>query len=151
MQAGASVTVDANAAIPQEIQPNDPRHLGNLTANMTRINAQVSNDTKYDPAPPPRVDKNGKPVIEQFVAQLEASETQLRGERFYAVGAIAAIIVVCILVVAADPKLNSTVKEIRNGYMFLGLSGVMSLITIYIMIRAIKTNELITWYPQLRG
>ena len=64
MQAGSNVTLDASAAVPQEIRANDPRHLGNLTKNMSKINAQVSTDTKYDPTPPPRVDKNGKPIIE---------------------------------------------------------------------------------------
>ena len=151
MQSGQTATVAAGAAVPSEIQSTDPRHLNNLTKNMTQINAQVSNDTKYDPTPPPRVDKDGNPIRESFVSELEASEVELRAEKLYAVGAIAAIVGVCVLVIAADPKMRAPLSNVQNGYLFLGLSGIICLITIYIIVRALRTNEIITWYPQLRG
>jgi len=116
---------------------------------MTSINAQVSADTKYDPQAPPRVDKNGNPVKESFMSELGASEQRLRDERLYAVGAIAAIVGVTILVVLSDPKMRTPVASIRNGYLFLGASLLLCLITIGTVAYARRQNEIITWYPQL--
>ena len=149
MQAGTNVTVDANAAHPSDIRPSDPRHLNNLSKNMTVINSQVSADTKYDPQAPPRVDKNGKPVKESFMSELGASDQKLRDEKLYAVGAIAAIVGVTILVVLSDPKMRAPVATIRNGYLFLGSSLLLCLITIGTVAYARRQNEIITWYPQL--
>jgi len=149
MQAGTSVTVDANAAHPSDIRPNDPRHLNNLSKNMTSINAQVSADTKYDPQAPPRVDKSGKPIKEKFVSDLGASDQKIRDESLYAAGAVAAIVGVTIIVVLSDPKMRSPVSGIRNGYAFLFGSLLICLVTLLVVVHARRINEIKTWYPQL--
>lgn len=148
MQAGSNVTLDASAAVPQEIRANDPRHLGNLTKNMSKINAQVSSDTKYDPTPPPRVDKNGKPLVENYTAELGASDTKLIDEKLFAIGALAAIVAVTILVIVLDPKLQSAVSQTQNGYVFLSVAALLCAITVLVVMRARYYNEIKMWYPR---
>lgn len=148
MQAGSNVTLDASAAVPQEIRANDPRHLGNLTKNMSKINAQVSSDTKYDPTPPPRVDKNGKPLIEHYTAELGASDTKLIDEKLFAIGALAVIVAVTILVIVLDPKLHSAVSQTQNGYVFLSVAALLCAITVLVVMRARYYNEIKMWYPR---
>jgi hypothetical protein len=148
MQAGTNVTLDANAAIPSDIRADDPRHLGNLTKNMTKINAQVSSDTKYDPTPPPRVDSKGNPVKEKFTAELGASDMKLVDEKLYALGALAAIVGITVLVVFLDPKLRLPISKVNHGYVFLSAAGLICLLTIFMVTRARQANEVIRWYPQ---
>jgi len=156
MQTGSTPVLDANAAHPAEIRPSDPRHLGNMTKKMDAINKQVSSDTKYDPAPPPRVDQNGKPVIENFRNQLSfqalaASEAQLNDEMLYANGAGALIGLIAIGVILLDPKLRQQTQGIQYGFLYLGGSAIMFIITLIIVYMARKRNELIMWYPDLRN
>ena len=148
MQAGSNVTLDANAAVPQEIRANDPRHLGNLTKNMSKINAQVSSDTKYDPTPPPRVDKNGKPIIENYIAELGPSDAKLVDEKLFAIGALAVIVAVTILVIVLDPKLQSAVSQTQNGYVFLSVAALLCATTVLVVMRARHYNEIKMWYPR---
>lgn len=148
MQSGSNPTLDANAAHPPEIRKDDPRHLGNLTKKMNSINSQVSADTKYDPAPPPRVDKDGKPVTETFVSPVPASDNKIYAEYFYALGGLSLIILVAIFVSIIDPKVRfSTFKNTRTSIalIFTGLFCITTICISYLSHRQI-INDI--WYPR---
>jgi len=157
MQTGSNPTLDANAQHPPEIRSSDPRHLGNLTKKMNAINSQVASDTKYDPAPPPRVDQNGRPVEEHFVSEIETnasvpvSETKLAAERLYIATGLAAIVLVIVGVIFTDPKLRKQAAQIEYGFLLLGAVAVLSIATIGITLHYHKNTELALWYPQGRG
>lgn len=151
MQAGGNITLDANAQHPPEIRPDDPRHLGNLTKKMGSINAQVSSDTKYDPNPPPRVDIRGNPVTETFESELPISEAELSSEFLYAVGATALAVIVVVVVIIIDPALRRTFSQIQYSYYLLASTSILAMVTIYICKEAIHKNEIINWYPPMRG
>ena len=151
MQAGNNVTLDANANHPPEIRPDDPRHLGNLTKKMNVVNAQVASDTKYDPAPPPRVDQNGKPVNESFVSEVPVPDSRLSSEFLYAVGATALTVIVVVIVLIVDPRLRRQIAQIQYSYYLLSATTVLAIITIFVCKQAMNQNEVITWYPSLRG
>jgi hypothetical protein len=153
MQSGTSVHLDANAAIPGDIRADDPRHLGNMTKRMTSINGQASNDTKYDPKPPPRVDAKGNPIKENFMAELATlgvSDTKIKDEILYAIGGLAVIALVCIFLTLVDPSLRTPVSETRSGYLFLFIAFLICVSTVVIVTILRRQNEIITWYPQLR-
>lgn len=148
MQSGSNPTLDANAAHPPEIRKDDPRHLGNLTKRMNSINSQVSADTKYDPAPPPRVDKEGKPVTETFVSPVPASDNKIYAEYFYALGGLSLIILVAIFVSIIDPKVRfSTFKNTRTSVALI-FTGVFCITTIFISY--VSHRQIINdiWYPR---
>jgi len=156
MQTGSSPVLDASAAHPPEIRASDPRHLGNMTKKMDAINKQVSSDTKYDPAPPSRVDQNGKPVTENFAEQLEyqqlaASDNKITDELLYADGAGALIGLIAIGVILLDPKLRRQTQGVQYGFLFLAGAGVMCIATLIIVYIARKRSEIVMWYPNLRG
>lgn len=151
MQSGSSPTLDSNAAIPPEIRPSDPRHLGNLTKKMGLINSQVASDTKYDPAPPPRVDRNGNPVNEEFSSELSGAplnvtDTKLLDEMLYAVGACGLIILVAIAVVIIDPSLRKQAASLQYGYYFLATASAFSVATLYVVYISRKQNNIDMWY-----
>ena len=154
MQAGSNPTVDANAAIPPEIQSDDPRHLNNLTAKMHSINAQTASDTKYDPAPPPRVDASGNPVKESFVdvgSPVGLTDTKLTDQYLYAVGAAASAVLVIIVVILVDPRLRREMTKIELSLPLMGGAAVLSVMTLAIVHEAMKRNNYIRWYPNMRG
>jgi hypothetical protein len=156
MQTGSTPVLDSSAAHPPEIRPSDPRHLGNMTKKMDAINKQVSSDTKYDPAPPPRVDQNGNPVKENFIGRLEyqalgASRAQINDEMLYANGAGALIALIAIGIILLDPKLRRQTQGLQYGYVFLASAAIICIITLIIVYMARKRNELIMWYPDLRN
>uniref|UniRef100_A0A6C0DR27 Uncharacterized protein n=1 Tax=viral metagenome TaxID=1070528 RepID=A0A6C0DR27_9ZZZZ len=154
MQTGNNSTVDANAAVPPEIQSDDPRHLKNLTAKMNSINAQTASDTKYDPAPPPRVDASGNPVREYFAdsgAPIGLTETRLSDEYLYAVGAAAASVLVIIAVILADPALFKNIAKIEYSFPLLGGAAVLAVMTLVIVREAMKRNNYVRWHPNMRG
>jgi hypothetical protein len=153
MQTGSNPTLDANAQHPPEIRGSDPRHLGNLTKKMNAINSQVASDTKYDPAPPPRVDQNGRPVAENFsnFETVPISDVKLVAERLYIATGLAGIVLVVVAVIFADPKLRKQAAQIEHGYLLLGSVALLSIITIGITLNYLKNTELAMWYPQGRG
>lgn len=156
MQTGSNPTLDANAQHPPEIRSSDPRHLGNLTKKMNAINSQVASDTKYDPAPPPRVDQNGRPVAENFAdldsyASVPISDVKLVAERLYIATGLAAIVLVVVAVIFADPKLRKQAAQIEYGFLLLAAVGLLSITTIGITLNYQKNTELAMWYPQGRG
>ena len=150
MQAGQSITVDASAAQPAEIQKDDPRHLGNLMSKIAVLNSQAASDTKYDPKPPPRVDKNGKEVLENFKTELDASDIKLIGEFLYGFGALSSIVLVMAVFALIDPKTNRTVANTNNGYMMVGAAIAISLGNIVLVFFSLKSNEIVQWYPALK-
>jgi hypothetical protein len=151
MQAGGNTTLDANAAHPPEIRKDDPRHLGNLTKKMGEINSQVSSDTKYDPAPPPRVDRNGNTVRETFVSSVPPPDAKLANEFLYAVGATAVAVLVAIAVIIVDPVLRKKIMEIEYSLPLMGSVSLLAAMTIWLVDDAMDKNEMILWYPSLRG
>jgi len=154
MQTGSNPTVDANAAIPPEIQPDDPRHLNNLTAKMNAINAQTASDTLYDPTPPPRVDASGNPVKEPFSnagAPIGLTDRSLADEYLYAVGAAALAALVIIAVILIDPAYRGTIAKIEYSFPLLGGAALLSVMTLVIVNEAMKRNNYIRWYPNMRG
>ena len=154
MQTGSNPTVDANAAVPPEIRSDDPRHLKNLTSKMNSINAQTASDTKYDPAPPPRVDAAGNPVSESFAdsgAPIGITDTRISDEYLYAVGAAAAAVLVIIAVILVDPALRREIAKIEFSFPRLGGAAVLSVMTLVIVHEAMKRNHYIRWYPNMRG
>jgi hypothetical protein len=153
MQTGSNPTLDANAQHPPEIRASDPRHLGNLTKKMNAINSQVASDTKYDPAPPPRVDQNGRPVAENFAnfETVPISDVKLVAERLYIATGLAGIVLVVVAVIFADPKMRKQAAQIEHGFLLLGAVALLSIITIGITLNYQKNTELAMWYPQGRG
>ena len=151
MQTALNPTLDANAAHPIEIRGDDPRHLGNLTKKMSGVNAQVAADTHYDPQSPPRVDSNGNPVVEHFVAPLPIpSDLTLADEFAYEIGGGALIVLIGVIVVLTDPKLRSAVSKLKFGFIMLFAATLISGITL-IYVRAIfQVDEALRWYPFLR-
>lgn len=148
MQSGTNPTLDASAAHSPEIREDDPRHLGNLTTRMNSLNAQVSVDTKYDPTPPPRVGKDGKPVTESFVANVPVSDLRLRGEYFYAFGGLSLIILVAIFIVILDPTLRIKIFKNTGSTIFISATvGVClaTMISCYLYYRQIQMD---IWYPR---
>lgn len=149
MQAGENPTVDANAVHPPEIHEDDPRHLNNLMANIHKLNSQSSADTKYDPKPPPRVDKDGKEISEAFEAALDTPDIKLIREVLFALGAMATIVLIMVLFCFLDPKLYRNISEVNHGLTYIGIAAVISTINIGLIYFSMKTNEIILWYPAL--
>jgi hypothetical protein len=148
MQSGSNPTLDANAAHPPEIRKDDPRHLGNLTKKMNSLNSQVSADTKYDPAPPPRVDKDGNPVTETFVSPVPASDQKIYAEYFYALGGLSLIILVAIIVCVVDPRLRSS--TFKNKWASIGIIVTATFCTLTILISYFSHRQIMSdlWYPR---
>ena len=148
MQSGSNPTLDANAAHPPEIRKDDPRHLGNLTKKMNAMNSQVSADTKYDPAPPPRVDKDGKPVTESFIAEVPVSDIKLYDEYFVALGGLSLIIIVAISVCLIDPKVRTNILKSKTNSIAMAATVIICIGTIslaYVSHRQILQD---LWYPR---
>ena len=148
MQTGSAPTLDANAQHPPEIRADDPRHLGNLTKKMNMINAQVSSDTKYDPAPPPRVDKNGKPVNEAFIAEVPAGSAKIEGQYIHLIRAGVLLVITGILVTIFDPDLQKILVTSRYGIRFLMGASAMSVISLLFLRNSQRQNEIDIWYPR---
>lgn len=154
MQTGSNPTVDANAAIPTDIQADDPRHLNNLTKKMNSLNAQTSNDTLYDPLPPPRLDGNGNPIEERFTnsgAPLGLTDVKIADEYLYAVGATAAGVLVLIAVILLDPVSRKNISTIEMSFPLLGGAAVLAIMTMAVVYEAMQRNHYIKWYPNMRG
>ena len=147
MQSASNPTLDANAQHPPEIRADDPRHLKNLTSKMNSINSQVSTDTKYDPAPPPRVDRDGKVVKESFVANVPVTDLKLKEEFLHLLRAGTLLVFVGILVTIFDPDLRKYLLSSQNGVKMLLAAFVISCITMIII--GITQNKIISdmWYP----
>jgi hypothetical protein len=148
MQSGSSPVLDANAAHPPEIRENDPRHLGNLTKKMNSLNGQVSADTKYDPAPPPRVDQDGNPVTETFVSELPPSTLKIYGQYIYAFGALSLIILVAILVCVLDSRLRTRLFGQKWTANILILTSVVCIVTIAFCYKLHRQMKMDLWYPR---
>lgn len=149
MQAGQIVSVDASASQPVEISKKDPRHLNNLTSSITRLNAQSSADTKYDPKPPPRVDASGNEVKEPFMAPIGASDTQLTAGLMYGFGGMSAIVLVMAVFSFIDPSMYAFIRRMRYGVEMLVISTLICLLNMTIIYFALRRNEIIQWYPAL--
>jgi len=149
MQTALNPTLDANAAHPIEIRADDPRHLGNLTKKMSGVNSQVAADTHYDPQAPPRVDMNGKPVKESFVAYLPPSEIQITDEFAYMIGAGALVVLVAIMVILGDSNLRLVLSKTKHGYTMLLVSTIMSAITLIYVRNIFQMDEVLRWYPNI--
>jgi len=150
MQSGENPTVDANAVHPPEIRKDDPRHLENLMSKIHALNSQSSSDTKYDPKPPPRVDRNGKEVSEAFEDALETPDIKLIGELLYAFGALAAIVLVMCLFTYLDPKLYLNISQVPYGFLYIKIAATLSLINVILIFFSLKSNEIVQWYPALK-
>jgi hypothetical protein len=150
MQTGMSITVDASAQNPIEIQSDDPRNLKKLTSRIALLNVQSASDTKYDPKPPNRVDKNGNEVSEAFAAKLEITDTKIHGALLYTTAAISAIILIVIIFSYIDPKVYLSITQTKNGLRYLGLASIISLLSMGVSYHGLKTNETIQWYPALK-
>jgi len=148
MQSGSNPTLDANAAHPQDIREDDPRHLGNLTKKMNSLNAQVSADTKYDPTPPKRVDKDGNPVEGFFVADVPVSSLKMESEKFYALGGIAVIIIIAVFINLLDPRLRYFVLRNNNLIRLIGLTLLFCVTTIIIVYICRKKLNSDIWYQR---
>jgi hypothetical protein len=148
MQSGSSPTLDANAAHSPEIREDDPRHLGNLTKKMNSINAQVSCDTKYDPTPPPRVDKDGKPVKEFFMASVPVPSARKEAEVFYALGGLSIIIIIMVIIYFLDPRSRFFILRSKVTLYILGSTILLSIVTI--LLSHVARKQLIhdMWYPR---
>ena len=149
MQTALNPTLDANAAHPIEIRADDPRHLGNLTKKMSGVNSQVAADTHYDPQAPPRVDINGNPVRESFVAYLPPSQVQITDEFAYMIGAGALIVLVAIMVILGDSNLRAVLSKTKYGYIMLLVSTIMSAITLVYVRNIFQMDEVLRWYPNI--
>jgi len=148
MQTGSSPTLDANAQHPPEIRADDPRHLGNLTKKMNMINAQVASDTKYDPAPPPRVDKNGRPVNESFIAEIPAGASKMESEYIHLMRAGVLLVITGILVTIFDPYLRNSLVSSTYGVRLIMASSIMSLVSLYLISESETQNKIDMWYPR---
>jgi len=147
MQSATNPTLDANAQHPPEIRADDPRHLKNLTMKMNSINSQVSSDTKYDPAPPPRVDSSGKVVKEQFVANVPPTDLKLKEEFLHLLRAGTLLVYVGILVTIFDPDLRRYMLNTPNGLKMLLAAFVLSSITMIIIVITQHSITRDMWYP----
>jgi hypothetical protein len=154
MQTGSNPTVDANAAIPTDIQTDDPRHLNNLTKKMHSLNAQTSSDTLYDPPPPARLDANGNPIKESFTdsgAPIGLTDVKMTDEYLYAIGAAAAGVLVLIAVILLDPASRKNISSIEYSFSLLGGATVLAIMTLVVVYEAMQRNNYIRWYPNMRG
>ena len=154
MQTGSNPTVDANAAIPTDIQADDPRHLNNLTKKMHSLNAQTSSDTLYDPLPPSRLDSNGKPIKENFTdsgAPLGLTDVKMTDEYLYAIGAAAAGVLVVIAVILLDPASRKNISTIEFSFPLLGGAAVLAIMTLVVAYEAMTRNDYIRWNPNMHG
>ena len=149
MQAGQIVTVDASTTQPIEISKDDPRHAKNLSTSVTKLNSQAAADTKYDPKPPPRVDANGKEVMEQFIAPIDATDIQLIAEFLYGFGALSAIILVMAVFCFIDPAVYNVVSKVRYGKEMVVGAVLISILNMTMVYYSLKRNEIIQWYPAL--
>lgn len=147
MQSGSTPTLDANAQHPPEIRADDPRHLGNLTKKMNMINMQVSSDTKYDPAPPPRVDKEGKPVNESFIADIPATDIKLEDEFLHLLRAGVFLVITGIFVTIFDPDLRKYMLSIKYGLYFIGTAFLLSLIALIFINDSQRRIRYEIWHP----
>ena len=149
MQTALNPTLDANATHPVEIRTDDPRHLGNLTKKMSGVNSQVAADTHYDPQAPPRVDMNGNPVKESFVAYLPPSQNQITDEFSVMIGAGALIVLVAVMVILGDSNLRLVLSKTKHGYTMLSVSVLMSFITLIYVRNIFQMTEVLRWYPNI--
>lgn len=149
MQTASNPTLDANAKHPPEIREDDPRHLANLTKSMNRINAQVSSDTKYDPAPPPRVDRNGKVVKESFIAGLPPSDNKLEEEFLHLLRCGVFLVLVGLLVVLFDPAMRTYTFSTKYGPRMLVAIFFISLISLVIINETQVKITTDKWYPYM--
>jgi hypothetical protein len=150
MQAGENPTVDANAVHPPEIQKDDPRRLENLMAKIHTLNSQSASDTKYDPKPPPRVDRNGKEVSEAFEDALDTPDIKLIRQLLYAFGALSLVTLIMVIFAFLDPKMYRSISEVNNGFLYLKISAGLSVVNIIFVYFSMAANEVILWYPALK-
>ena len=150
MQAGENPTVDANAVHPPEIQKDDPRRLENLMAKIHTLNSQSASDTKYDPKPPPRVDRNGREVSEAFEVALDTPDIKLIRQLLYAFGALSLITLIMAVFAFIDPKMYRSISEVSNGPLYLKIAAALSLVNIIFVYFSMAANEIILWYPALK-
>ena len=139
--------MDANAQHPPEIRADDPRHLGNLTKKMNKINMQVSTDTKYDPSPPPRVDKEGRAVNESFVAAIPETDIHLQDEFLHLLRAGVYLVITGILVTILDPSLRKYMLSMRYGLHFLGIAFILSIISLIYINDTQRRIRYEIWHP----
>jgi len=154
MQTGSNPTVDANAAIPTDIQADDPRHLNNLTKKMHSLNAQTSSDTLYDPPPPARLDGNGNPIKENFTdsgSPLGLTDVKMTDEYLYAIGAAAVGVLIIIAVILLDPTSRKNISSIEYSFPLLGGATVLAIMTLVVVYEAMQRNNYIRWNPNMRG
>ena len=147
MQTATNPTLDANSAHPPEIREDDPRHLGNLTKKMNSINSQVSSDTKYDPAPPPRVDANGNVVNESFITEVPPADVKLEEEFLHFIRSGVYLVLVGILVTLFDPYMRNQLFSFEWGPTFLILGFVISVITLLVISSSQRNIDTELWYP----
>ena len=149
MQTATNPTLDANSAHPPEIRADDPRHLGNLTKKMNSINSQVASDTKYDPAPPPRVDANGNVVKESFIAEVPTSDLKLVEEEevLHLVRSGVYLVLVGILVTLFDPDMRNYLFSLKWGPTFLISGFVMCVISLLVISSTQRNIDIARWYP----
>jgi hypothetical protein len=150
MQTGENPTVDANAVHPPEIHKDDPRRLENLMSKIYALNAQSASDTKYDPKPPPRVDRNGNEVSEAFEDALDTPDIKLIGELIYAFGALSLIVLVMCIFTYIDPKMYRSISEVHNGTLYIKIAAGLSIVNLLFSYFSLKSNEIIQWYPALK-
>jgi uncharacterized membrane protein len=147
MQAATNPTLDANAAHSPEIREDDPRHLGNLTKKMNKINGQVSADTKYDPAPPPRVDSKGNIVKESFVAEIPPSDLKLEEQFLHIIRCGVFLVLVGILVTMFDPDMRNYLFSVKYGITFLIIGFILSVIALLVISSTQRNIDIERWYP----
>jgi hypothetical protein len=149
MQSATNPTLDANAQHPPEIREDDPRHLKNLMKNMNKINSQVSSDTKYDPAPPPRVDKDGKVVKESFIADLPPTDIKLQEEFLHILRAGVLLVFVGLLVTIFDSNMRNYAFSTKSGPRYLLAVFFISSIALLIISESQRRITLNKWYPNM--
>jgi hypothetical protein len=147
MQTATNPTLDANSAHPPEIREDDPRHLGNLTKKMNSINRQVSSDTKYDPAPPPRVDKNGNVVKESFIAEVPPSDIKLEEQFLHIIRSGIYLVLVGILVTLFDPDMRNYLFSFKWGITFLITGFLICVISLLVISSSQRNIDIERWYP----
>lgn len=153
MEAGVVAPIDlSNAVYPIEIQSDDPNYIDNLVNTMHKLNVQSAADTKYDPVPHPRVNKEGKVIEtdEGFEAAYEASDTKLTGQVLYLLGAFSGIILIMAVFAYVDPKMLRSITEVKNGVRYLAAAAVVSVINLIFIYFSMKKNEVMLWYPPLK-
>lgn len=147
MQTATNPTLDANSAHPPEIRADDPRHLGNLTKKMNSINRQVSSDTKYDPAPPPRVDTNGNVVKEAFIAEVPPSDLKLKEQFLHIIRSGIYLVLVGILVTLFDPNMRKYLFSFKWGVTFLITGFLICVISLLVIGVSQRNIDIERWYP----